>query len=118
MSTDPSLSLDLVADVRELLAYPFMVHALEAGTIVAALGSAVLAGPEDLLFGTFLGVTTHEVLVLLAVAVLALALLGLIGRPLLFATLDREVAGARGVPVRALDVVFLLLLAAAVAAAS
>jgi zinc/manganese transport system permease protein len=203
---NPSLSPDLVADVRELLQFPFMVHALEAGTVVAvlaavagwymvlrrqsfaghtlsvmafpgasgaalagfpaslgyylacgaaavamavsggrsrrgystetaaigtvqtlglaagflflALNSAVLGGTEALLFGTFLGVTQGQVLVLLAVAAASLALLALIGRPLMFATVDPEVARARGVPVAALDAGFLLILALAIAATS
>ncbi len=39
MSTQ--LSLDPITDVRELLAFPFMVNALEAGTIVAVLAAVV-----------------------------------------------------------------------------
>lgn len=35
----PHLSFDLVSDVRQLLIYPFMVNALEAGTIVAVTAS-------------------------------------------------------------------------------
>src|SRR5215475_13555927 len=35
------LSLDPITDVRELLSYPFMVNALEAGTIVAVLAAVV-----------------------------------------------------------------------------
>ena len=203
---NPSLTFDVPSDVRELFQFPFMVHALEAGTIVAvlaasvgwfmvlrrqsfaghtlavmafpgaagaalaglptalgyyvfcgaaslALGTAgrprqrgyvsetavigtvqavglaagflflslnnqVLAGLETLLFGTFLGITSGQVIGLLAVAAAALAALAAVARPLLFATVDPEVARARGVPVRALDAVFLLILALAVAAAS
>jgi zinc/manganese transport system permease protein len=37
---NPPLTWNLVADVRQLMAFPFMVHAVQAGTIVA-----VLAGP-------------------------------------------------------------------------
>src|SRR5207244_5652880 len=44
--------------------------------------------------------------------------LGLISRPLLFATVDREVAAAAGLRVRALGIAFLLLLGVAVAEAS
>ena len=39
---NPTLAPDLITDVRELLAFPFMVSALEAGTIVAVL--AAVAG--------------------------------------------------------------------------
>ena len=41
MSANPSLSFDLVSDVRQLLTFPFMVNALEAGTVVAVLASVV-----------------------------------------------------------------------------
>jgi zinc/manganese transport system permease protein len=37
----PSVSWNPIWDLRELLAYPFMVQALAAGTIVAVLAGAV-----------------------------------------------------------------------------
>jgi zinc/manganese transport system permease protein len=58
------------------------------------------------------------VLTLLLVAIGVLAALAAVWRPLLFATVDDQVARARGVPVALLDVAFLLILAAAVAATS
>jgi zinc/manganese transport system permease protein len=91
---------------------------LAAGYLFLSLNGAVLGGPETLLFGTVLGVTATQVLVLLAVTVVVVALLALIARPLLLASLDAEVADARGVPVRLLDGAFLLLLGIAVAATS
>jgi zinc/manganese transport system permease protein len=207
----PSLSPNPIADLRELLTYPFMVNALEAGTIVAilagvvgwyvvlrrqtfashtlsvmafpgatgaalaglptalgyyvactvaalaigrsdrggggrrganaqghesaiigtvqtvglaagflflSLNHAVLGGPETLLFGTFLGITRGQVLGLLLVALAALAVLTALARPLLFASIDREVARAGGVPVALLDALFLLVLGLAIAATS
>jgi zinc/manganese transport system permease protein len=94
------------------------VVGLAAGYLFLSLGHAVLGGAETLLFGTFLGVTAGQVLVLVAVAVVTIALLTLGARPLLFATLDRDVAEASGVPVRWLDVGFLLILGITVAATS
>jgi zinc/manganese transport system permease protein len=91
---------------------------LAAGFLFLSLNHAVLGGPETLLFGTFLGITGGQVLTLLVVALAVLALLGVISRPLLFASVDREVARARGVPVTGLDALFLLLLGLAIAAAS
>jgi len=58
------------------------------------------------------------VLTLLIVAVATLAGLALGARPLLFSTVDRDVARASGVPVATLDVAFLLILGLAVAATS
>ena len=91
---------------------------LAVGYLFLSLNHAVLGGAETLLFGTFLGVSASQVLVLLAVAAVTLAVLALGARPLLFATLDRDVAEASGVPVRRLDVGFLLILGLAVAATS
>lgn len=202
----PSLSPDPVSDLHQLLAFPFMVHALEAGAIVAVLAAVVgwymvlrrqsfaghtlavmafpgaagaalagvpsavgyylvcgaaalamggagrvhprgyvtetatigtvqtvglaagflflslshrvLGGPETLLFGTFLGITPSQVIVLLAVAATALGMLAFLARPLLFSTIDPVAARAGGVPVRWIDSAFLLILALAVAATS
>jgi zinc/manganese transport system permease protein len=200
---NPPLTWDLLADVRELFAFPFMVNAVQAGTIVAVLAGLVgwfmalrrqsftghtvavvgfpgaagavlvgvsatygyfafaiaaalmialvpnaggrgyseesavtgtiqaaalatgflfvdlyggfMGGANALLFGSFLGITTGQVQILLVVAAVTVLLLTLIGRPLLFASVDPAVAKARGVPVRALSVTFLVLLAAAAA---
>lgn len=67
-----------------------------------------------ILFGGVLGVRDGDVATVALTAVVALGVLLVIGRPLLFASLDPEVANARGVPVRALSFAFLLLLALAV----
>jgi zinc/manganese transport system permease protein len=89
---------------------------LACGFVFLSLYHGVLAGYEELLFGSFLGITRDGVLLLAAVGALALACLAVVGRPLLFASIDEEVARARGVPTRALAVVFLLVLGLAVAA--
>ncbi len=69
------------------------------------------------LFGSIFGVDAQTALVISVVgAVTSIALLA-IARPLLFASLDPEVARARGLPVRALDALFLTLLAVTVAEA-
>jgi zinc/manganese transport system permease protein len=91
---------------------------LAAGFLFLSLNQAILGGPETLLFGTFLGITRSQVLVLLAVALGSLAALSVLARPLLFATVDRDVAQASGVPVRLVDGAFLLILGLAIAAVS
>lgn len=67
------------------------------------------------LFGTILGITDGDVQLTLAVSLPALAALAIIGRPLIFASVDPDVADARGVPVRALEIAFLIVLGLAVA---
>jgi zinc/manganese transport system permease protein len=200
-----SFSWDLVSDLEQLTTYPFMVHALQAGTIVAVMAGAIgwfmvlrrqafaghtlsviafpgaagatlaglpvalgyfgacglgalalslvgrgrrgrrlssesaaigtvqafglaigflfvsvyggqLLGLQSLLFGTFLGITAAQVGTLLWIALASLAVLAVVGRPLLFASVDAAVARAAGVPTEALSLAFLLVLAMAVAA--
>jgi len=89
---------------------------LGLGFLFVTLYGGQLGEIESLLFGTFLGITAAQVQTLLWVAVIALATLATIGRPLLFVSVDGAVARAAGVPVGLLSLVFLLLLGLAVAA--
>ena len=205
LAADPHLSWDVVDVVRQVFAYPFMVNAFRAGTVVAVLagalgwfavlrrqtfaghtlavvgfpgaaGAALLgvsaaygyfafavvaalvlalatgAGhgrsrdesaivgtvlavalacgflftsldgsvgtTTALLFGSFLGITEAQVIALSALAAVVLAVLLVVGRPLLFASIDPEVARARAVPVRLLATLFLVLLGLVAAATS
>ncbi len=92
--------------------------ALACGFLFISLYQGSLNGANALLFGNFLGITAEQVAVLGAVAAVSLTVLGLIARPLAFASIDPQVAAARNVPVRALSVAFLVLLGAAVAETS
>jgi zinc/manganese transport system permease protein len=205
MTTEPHLSWNVVADIRHLLAFPFMQNAMLAGTIVAVLAAVVgwfmvlrgqsfaghtmsvvgfpgaagavwlglsastgyfafciaaalvlaavprsgrgrqedasvigvlqafalalgllfvslfkgfLGGVNALLFGSFLGITNSQVVTLTVLTAVALAILAVIGRPLVFASVDANVAEARGVPTRLLSALFLLLLAVTTAEVS
>jgi zinc/manganese transport system permease protein len=92
--------------------------ALALGFLFVRLYHGVLNGLDSLLFGTFLGITSSQVTVLLAIAAAAVALIALAARPLLFASVDADVARAAGVPVQLLGIGFLLTLGLAVAATS
>jgi zinc/manganese transport system permease protein len=92
--------------------------ALGLGFLFVSLYHGVLNGLDALLFGTFLGVTSSQVTVLLAVAAAVLAAAALAARPLLFASVDPDVARAGGVPVTVLDLGFLLVLGLSVAETS
>jgi zinc/manganese transport system permease protein len=92
--------------------------ALACGTLFVSLYKGFLGGTTSLLFGTFLGISAAQVVTLTIVGVAVLATIAVIGRPLLFASIDPDVAAAHGVRVRALDVAFLLILGATAAEAS
>ena len=61
------------------------------------------------LFGSIFGLSARDAVVSALVCLVVLLALLAISRPLLFASLDPAVAAARGLPVRALGVTFLLL---------
>jgi zinc/manganese transport system permease protein len=89
---------------------------LGCGFLFVSLYHGLLGGLDSLLFGTFLGIDDGQVTALVAIAAVTLGLMAIAARPLLFASLDAEVAAAAGVPVRALGLAFLLLLGLSVAA--
>jgi zinc/manganese transport system permease protein len=92
------------------------VSAFALGFLFLSLYHGILENLESLLFGSFLGITATQVEILFGVAVGTLAFFALLGRPLLYSSLDETVARARGVPVRPLHIGFLLVLGLAVAA--
>jgi len=92
--------------------------ALALGLLFASLYRGFLANITSFLFGSFLGISATEATVLVIVAGAAVLVLAALGRPLLFASVQPAVAGGAGIPVRGLGVVFLVLVAVAVAMAS
>ncbi len=92
--------------------------ALACGALFVSLYGGFLNSLIGLLFGTFLGISDTQVTTLFVVAVAALIALAAIARPLFFATVDPDVARARGVPVRLVSTVFLVLLGCAAAEVS
>ena len=94
-----------------------MAFGLGLGVLFITLYPKYASEAFALLFGTINGVSRGDVLFLVAIAAAAMVALAIVYRPLTFATVDPEVAEARGVPVRSLGIVFLLILAAAVSEA-
>ena len=91
---------------------------LACGLLFVSLYHGFLSGLNNLLFGTIVGVTDRQVLVLLVAGVVALVALAALGRPLLFASIDEAAARSRGVPTRLVGIAFLVLLGVAAAGAS
>jgi zinc/manganese transport system permease protein len=93
-----------------------MPFGLGLGILALALYEGRAANKFGLLTGQIIAVDDPQVLWLIATALVVMSALLVVWRPLSFASLDPEVAEARGVPTRALGIVFMLLLALAVAA--
>lgn len=92
-----------------------LAFSLALGLLFFRLYAGQIQGIYAFLFGTILGITDTDVLVTAITTLVSLAVLAVIGRPLLFASVDPESAEARGVPVRTISVLFLILVALSVA---
>ncbi|HJE77543.1 MAG TPA: metal ABC transporter permease, partial [Brevibacterium epidermidis] len=67
------------------------------------------------LTGQIVAITPGQILTLIICALAVLVVLAIVWRPLMFSSLDPEVARAKGVPVSALTIIFMLTLGLAVA---
>jgi zinc/manganese transport system permease protein len=94
-----------------------LAFALGLGVLFISLYTGYATEAYSILFGEILGISSSNVLITLVLSLVVLAGAALIYRPLLFASLDEQVAEAKGVRVLFLGVVFMLLLAAAVSIA-
>ncbi len=94
-----------------------MPFGLGLGVLALALYPGRAANKFGLLTGQIVAVDDARVGAMAAIAVVVVGGLLLVWRPLTFASVDPEVAAARGVPTRALSFVFMLLLGLAVAMA-
>jgi zinc/manganese transport system permease protein len=93
-----------------------MPFGLGIGILALALYEGRAANKFGLLTGQIIAVDDPQVFWLIATSLVVVIALLVIWRPLSFASLDPEVAEARGVPTKALGIIFMLLLALAVAA--
>src|SRR5579871_3582451 len=89
--------------------------ALGLGLLFLHFYTAAATQAAALLFGNVLGVDSSALINLAVFAVLSLVALAFIGRPLVFASLQAELAEARGVPLRFVSTAFLAIVAIAVA---
>ncbi|HEX3359975.1 MAG TPA: metal ABC transporter permease [Solirubrobacterales bacterium] len=71
-----------------------------------------------ILFGSIFAISSATIPAVVVLAVLAVAMIVLLYRPLLLATVSPEMAAARGIPVRAVGALYLLALALATALAA
>ena len=93
-----------------------MPFGLGMGILALALYEGRAANKFGLLTGQIIAVDDPQVFWLIATSLVVVSALLVIWRPLSFASLDLEVAEARAVPTKTLGIVFMLLLALAVAA--
>lgn len=102
---------------REVVTGSVLALASGLGLLFASLGSSQTGMITSILFGNVLAISASQVLTCGLIVVAVLATLAVCGRPLLFASVDPDVAAARGLPVRTLSTVFLIGMSLVVAAA-
>lgn len=102
---------------RDAVVGVVMAFGLGLGVLFLTLYPRYATEAFAILFGTITGVSRDDVVLLIGIGILTVVALAVVYRPLTFATVDPEVAEARGVPVGALAIAFLLIMAAAVAEA-
>ena len=92
-----------------------LAMSLGLGLLFLHFFTAYATQATALLFGNILGVDAATVWTLLGLGAVAIAALAIISRPLLFASLQPELAEAKGVSLRLVSVLFLAIVALAVA---
>jgi zinc/manganese transport system permease protein len=95
-----------------------LAFGLGVGVLLLSYYHGFATAATNILFGDIFGVSNDQLVALVVIGVGAVLVMTAVYRPLLFASVDADVATARGVPVRFLGVVFLLVLALTVTAAA
>src|SRR5260370_22211918 len=104
---------------RDVAIGTVLAWVLGLGVLFLSLFTAHVSGTGTgfsgvtVLFGNLLGISTEQTQSIALISGLVILVLALIARPLLFASLDPDVAAARGVPVRILGLSFMVVLAVA-----
>jgi zinc/manganese transport system permease protein len=91
---------------------------LGLGILLLSQYQGFASAATSILFGDIFAISAGQIWLLVVLALVVLAGLSLLYRPLLFASVDPELAEASGVPTRLLGVAFLLLLAVTVTEAA
>jgi zinc/manganese transport system permease protein len=99
-----------VAD-REMATGTILALATALGVLFASLASANAGTTTSVLFGNLLAISADQLVVFAIFTAAVVGTLAVLARPLVFASVDPAVAEARGVPVRALGLAFVVLLA-------
>ncbi|WP_110669721.1 metal ABC transporter permease [Salinicola halophilus] len=102
---------------RDISVGMILMFSLGLGALFINLYSANANAAIGILFGSVFGIDADQIRWIVVVSLVLLGGLATLFRPLRFASLNPEAARARGIPVRTIDTLFLLLVGAAAAIA-
>jgi len=101
------------ASHRDVQIGTVLAFMLGLGVLFISLYTGYATEAYSILFGEILGISNTDVLVTAIAGLVILAIVAVVYRPLLFASLDEDVAEAKGLHLHALGIVFMLLVALA-----
>lgn len=99
---------------REVATGTILAYATGLGVLFASLASENTASITNVLFGNLLAISVGQIRTFTIFTLALVVSVAIVARPLLFASVDPQVAEAKGVPVRALGIAFMVLLALAI----
>ncbi|MCI4366652.1 MAG: metal ABC transporter permease [Thermoplasmata archaeon] len=105
------------AATRDIEIGTVLAFMLALGLLFLSLYNGFATEAYSILFGEVLGISDSAVVFTLEASLVVLGVMMLLYRRLLFASLDEDVAEAKGLPMLALGLVFMLLLAVAISIA-
>jgi zinc/manganese transport system permease protein len=101
------------ASHRDVQIGTVLAFMLGLGVLFISLYTGYATEAYSILFGEILGINSSDVIVTAIAGVAILLVVAVVYRPLLFASLDEDVAEAKGLHMHALGIVFMLLVALA-----
>jgi len=99
------------ASHRDVQIGTVLAFMLGLGVLFISLYTGYATEAYSILFGEILGISTVDVLVTAVAGIVILAIVAIVYRPLLFASLDEDVAEAKGLHMHLLGIIFMLLVA-------
>ncbi|VEG58055.1 ABC-3 protein [Mycolicibacterium aurum] len=95
---------------REVATGTVLAMATALGLLFNSLATRSSSTMTNVLFGNLLAITNEQIISFAGLLAVLAASIAVIYRPLLFTSVNAQVADAKGVPVRALSIVFMILL--------
>ncbi|MFD0704868.1 metal ABC transporter permease [Alloscardovia venturai] len=105
------------ASEREVATGTVLAFSTGLGLYFANMSAGASKQMQSILFGSVLTITSDQLVIFTTVDIVLCVVLLAIFRPLLFSSLDEEVARAKGLPVTALGVVFMVMMASVITVA-
>lgn len=99
------------ASQREIATGTVLAFATGLGLFFARLSSSASQQMQSILFGSILTITTDQIVGFIVFDILLLIVLAVVYRPLLFSSLDEQVAQAKGVPIGFMNLAFMSIMA-------